>query len=356
MAIQAVSIRSVTVGLVVACIVVVGTVCTLLSIVSSDRALDDTKKSRDASVEGAFEAGSTTVLDVTDKFLNELGDGGVRHLASFWGVAQNAVDAHCRILSAADPVEQQSWEFIYSQRSLMYNQLLTYPQLDGISLNTIKWQSFTVTENIHTMKNPKDGYHHIHGVLNNGTDYDIPGIPNINRTLVGDISLDGSGDLFGFPDNTSNGHRTDCVGELGMMTEGKYLESPCEYGNGDIVKDNLMLFGATPMGTVYNTPLVPVGPYVSVLTACDWGNHAGGYALGTIVAGSDLRGVSEFLENLDLGSPKARMFIVIKGNWAVPGYQAGVLAGTSHGSYVVFSIFLKETNFLFNCEFICKKV
>eukprot|EP01064_Diplonema_japonicum_P035402 TRINITY_DN765_c3_g1_i2.p2 TRINITY_DN765_c3_g1~~TRINITY_DN765_c3_g1_i2.p2 ORF type:complete len:150 (+),score=44.30 TRINITY_DN765_c3_g1_i2:65-451(+) len=77
------SIKVLNIVLVLMCIVVTAFICTFLAITSSDTALDDTKQSRDTSVNAAFAVGEESVQNRTQEYLTTVVDGSVDYMVQF---------------------------------------------------------------------------------------------------------------------------------------------------------------------------------------------------------------------------------------------------------------------------------
>eukprot|EP01061_Rhynchopus_euleeides_P036356 TRINITY_DN612_c0_g1_i3.p1 TRINITY_DN612_c0_g1~~TRINITY_DN612_c0_g1_i3.p1 ORF type:complete len:925 (+),score=262.84 TRINITY_DN612_c0_g1_i3:168-2777(+) len=329
---RTVSLRTVNVGLVVGCVITVALVCSLLTLHTSDQALDDTRLTCNDSLDVVLRMGEETVLKITDDYLGQLGDGTVRQLGSFWGIASEMVGSYCRRLHATPDSTLQSWDYIYGFRSEFHAVATSLHEVDGMSIITTKYQVMQLIESPITMGRGPDEYHHFHGVINTGTDFDsVTGIPAVQRSLQGDL-VPGSGDLYGFPDMPLGSDPAECFGAVALFTNGSQFEPPCPYVLGDIHKVHYGHFNRTKMGTVYNPPLMSFSTHVGMLTQCDYGNQQTDDRYGLVLVGTDLRKVTLFLSTLELGE-LGRVFLVVRSNkWSTTGEQVGFLAGTSHGS------------------------
>ena len=327
------SLRAIAVGLVVVCVVVVGTVCTTVSVLSADRALSDTKAARDVSVRAAFSAGEAGVLQLSEDLLNVIGDSTLREMTKFCGIGRDTVLTVCMQMGAYPDHVVTSWDFLYRKRVEFYHLSKAFSQIDGMGVITTKYQVVQVIENSATLNKPAKDYHHFHMVYNNGTDH-AGGADVVGRTLLTDMVPDGTADVYGMDDD-SNVHRKDCVGRSAVLSDGAVLDAPCAYPYGDVKQMHYHYFNRTAMYRVYASPMDSFGRHVGTLIQCDYGSATTGERFGLIASGSDLRKVSVFLSGLHLGG-EGRVFITVRRELFVGDTQFGYLAGTSHGRYVAF--------------------
>ena len=333
------SIRTLNVALVISCVVAVGVLCTTLTLVSTERALSDTRLSRDTSVNSAFESGGKSVVDVTEQYLQQLGVGAQNQLEGFWGVSRDLVNVMCSEMNAADPAVVVTWDYIYSKRAQMYNTFMTFESIDGMTIVTEKHQALSFIEGSATLKNKPGMYHHAWVAFNNGSDYDQEaGAPAAERTLTGSVIPDGTGNIYGMYTNRSNEKNLCDPNTTAIWTNGTQLDPPCFYHMGDIQKVTYGgVFNTKPRGEVYFSSLTSLHTYMAIVVRCDYGwDPATQRPFGAVFSGSDLRKVSQFLETMDLGQDRGslgRVFLVVRGSTSTHHDDTGYLAGSSHGGY-----------------------
>ena len=336
-----VSIRALNVGLVVFCIAAVACLCTSMAVWSGDSALRDTEDLLQESVGSAFDVGSTTVVKLSEVYLNQQADSVVRQFSSFFSVIHDASDQICHQMMTEETDVMTSWDYIYSWRKLFYHMVNVFDEYDGLGIVTTKLQTLQTYESYLTLGNRPDGYMHMFTLLNNGTDYDnMTTLPALNRSIQGDVLPDGTGDAYGYPnDHYEVFPVCDATGTTGVESRGAALDRPCQMQLYDIESKHLALLNYQPIGYSLWSPLTSLGYYAGVISQCVYADKAGN-RVGITFAGTDLRKITSFLQELDLGQGSlGRVFAVVRNNWVIQGWQHWYMAGTSHGSYVLFSPF-----------------
>ena len=331
------SIRIVFVGLVVACIVVVATLCTTLSLLSGDRALEDTREVRDSSVAAASNAGEATTVKITEDYLDQIGKGAVQQISSFWGVVQHYTDSLCQtVMAPKDPAVIGSFAHIYSLRTNLYYASKNLYEIQGAGLTTVDHQTVTISEFPATF-NSTD-FHHYSCIINNGSGYDVPGgMPAQYRTQHGEIIPDSEGDMYGWPDRVEGMYGTDCwsSGYRGVESKGAVLGLACVTPGSPVIATNLQALPYIPFGVSVFSPLISYGRYVAVIAQCAYGDPATQQRIGVALAGADVRKITTFLQTVDLGQDEGsfgRVFVTVRSHMLDPT-NVGMLAGTSHGEY-----------------------
>ena len=341
------SIRVLNVVLVVAVVVVVAVLCTTLSLTTAERALSDTRDSRDASVNSAFLAGEQSVKKLTEQYLQQLGESADKQIHSFNGVAHDLVRGLCDEFSGGDYNTVTSWDYIKQKQPVFYHQTRVHKQIDGMGLYTQKHQAMSVIEASVTLGRAQDEYHHIWGSFNNGTDYQESYMAPVElRTYTGTYLPDGSGKIYGQYTNWTNADRPCSPTEQGVLTNGTNLDAPCYYHLAGLRLSAVAVnyggtFDQAPLGDVYFSSFVGLGTYLAQFVRCVYGVKSTGEKLGMAISGSDLRQISSFLSKIDMGGDRGslgRVFITARqadlyGAGAAKAMR-GLLVGTSHGKYV----------------------
>eukprot|EP01061_Rhynchopus_euleeides_P003093 TRINITY_DN12375_c0_g4_i1.p1 TRINITY_DN12375_c0_g4~~TRINITY_DN12375_c0_g4_i1.p1 ORF type:complete len:859 (+),score=132.72 TRINITY_DN12375_c0_g4_i1:140-2716(+) len=328
------SIRALNVLLVASCVVVVGVLCTTLTLLSGNRALEDTRDSCDVSVASAFAVGESSVLAMSQQHLKQITTGAKNQVASFFSISQKYVQSLCTELNSADPAVIETWDYIYSKRAMMWNGVVEHDEFDAIAILATDYKYNAIVEAAGTLTNGPDEYHHIWVSSNNGTAYDAEaGKPAKYRTLMGTSNEPGTGNMWGMWTNRSNEHNR-CHSYMPVvLSGGKILEAPCGYPLGDVLPSTYKNhYGIFPVDEVYFSGIETYGTYMGVVLKCDYQNKGTGQRIGLTTAGTDLRKVSRFLVSMDLGQKQGslgRVFLVVR-----TAYFSGVglLAGASHGS------------------------
>ena len=349
-----VSIRALNVGLVVFCIAAVACLCTSMAVWSGDSALRDTEDLLQESVGSAFDVGSTTVVKLSEVYLNQQTDSVVREFSSFFNVLRDASDQICHQIMTEETAVMTSWDYIYSWRKAFYHMVARNYNYDGLGIITTKLQTMQVFENHLTLESRPDGYMHLNSLVNNGTDYDsVTTLPALNRSVQGDVLPDGSGNSYGYPNDHYPAYPFECLadGKTAVDSRGKAFDVPCRHPYYDLREKHLTLLNYQPVGASMFSPLLELAYYVGVAAQCVYVDNAGN-RVGITYAGTDMRKIGNFLQTLDLGKGSlGRVFAAVRNNWVVEGWQHWYMAGTSHGTYVILFTALSVFAFLLQVFF-----
>ena len=334
-----VSIRALNVGLVVFCIAAVACLCTSMAVWSGDSALRDTEDLLQESVGSAFDVGSTTVVKLSEVYLNQQADSVVRQFSAFFVTVHDASDQICHQVMTETTAVMTSWDYIYSWRKALYHMVARNDNYDGVGIVTTKLQTMQMYESFFTLGIRPDGYMHLNSLVNNGTDYDhVTTLPAVNRSVQGDALPDGSGDAYGYPNDHYPAYPLECLadGKTAVDSRGKEFDVPCLNPEYNLAERHLALLNYQPVGYSLYSPLTDLGYNVGVISQCVYVDNAGN-RVGITYAGTDMRKITAFLKTLDLGKGSlGRVFATVRHNWVVEGWQHWYMAGTSHGTYVCF--------------------
>eukprot|EP01061_Rhynchopus_euleeides_P036362 TRINITY_DN612_c0_g2_i1.p1 TRINITY_DN612_c0_g2~~TRINITY_DN612_c0_g2_i1.p1 ORF type:complete len:846 (+),score=284.32 TRINITY_DN612_c0_g2_i1:191-2728(+) len=330
-----VSLRALTIGLVVGCVAVVATICTVLSVLSSDRALRDTKASRDASVQRVRDAGEGNVLKVSDDLLNQAAEGTVHSLELFWQQSAELNVGMCRSLRAQG-MGSLSWPYLWGRRGQFLAAVQHHSSVLSVTIGTVKSQLIEYYESAYTLDRSPSEYHHFGVSFNNGTDYDPPGFPTHTRTLAADVLPGGLGNPALVNDTSFLGKRyQECTKDLQAQGNGTYFEPPCSYYVEDHRTIVMMFFGLRPVDQVFFSSIVARGHFAGVGSQCDWSDPVSGTRLGLVQIATDLRPLSKFMASMNLGQASGslgRVYATVRVDPLAPySTQYGHLVGTSHG-------------------------
>eukprot|EP01061_Rhynchopus_euleeides_P006874 TRINITY_DN15869_c0_g1_i2.p1 TRINITY_DN15869_c0_g1~~TRINITY_DN15869_c0_g1_i2.p1 ORF type:complete len:416 (+),score=134.16 TRINITY_DN15869_c0_g1_i2:108-1355(+) len=324
-----VPLRALYIGLVASCVLLVGVLCTALTLVAATRALHDTRASRDASVSRALESVEATMLKVSQHHLSQMGDGVVRQLDTIWAIPRDIVSSLCKRLTLADPAEVKTWPYLYGMRSELYNTLLRFRHVNAIGVITTKLQAVSFVDHADNIVHKEKSHRHVYSVINNGSDYSLPGENTAARTLQGDVYPNGTGTVYGYPEVTDP---VVCPEREGDDHHDE-LKAPCKFVFERCGGEQLSLFNTTPAGTTYHSGLVSIDKYAVLLSQCDYVDSRG-IRSGLVYVGSDVGLVTTLLASLDLKLGQlGRVYAAVRQGWDSPDRgQFGFLTGSSHGS------------------------
>ena len=334
------SIRILLISLVVICIVVVAVLCTSLAVWSGDRALDDTKENREESMNSAFGAGERNVIKVTTDYLNSVGDSSVAQLASFWQVSHDAVKGICWQMIAENKTTLHDYRYIHSFAGQLLQTVKAFNSIEGIGIVSTNDVCLQYFETRLTTQNPASGFHHYLAIMNNGSNFDTPGNPSSNRTVIVDV-INERGDVYDYPpQGVSPLYLETCtgLGQAAVGSNGAQYERACRSSGYNLQARHFREgYRNFPKGVPIFTPLSALGTYVGAAAQCMLGDRVTGELHAMVYGGSNMEKITLFLSSLDLGQSRnslGRVFATVRGDIVM--MMMGYLAGTSHGSYVHF--------------------
>eukprot|EP01059_Diplonema_ambulator_P021126 TRINITY_DN3514_c2_g1_i1.p1 TRINITY_DN3514_c2_g1~~TRINITY_DN3514_c2_g1_i1.p1 ORF type:complete len:851 (+),score=255.85 TRINITY_DN3514_c2_g1_i1:31-2553(+) len=329
-----ISIRSATTSLVLFSIVVVAFFCTYFTILSGQKALDDTKATRDQSLDTCFTVGETNVLKRTDDFVDQVLEGSVIGVKALLKPIQLLAAQHVTEMMVYDANTTESWEYIWSKRSSLWIMINTQRDqgVTGTGYITEKKQLLELYERPETSANPADGFHPIYANYNNGTDYAQYGYTP-NRTCL----------------STLTPYSANPVGPVWSTTDCGDVDKNVPTSATDPIQRTCNVPAYNPHSRFWlMKPFIQPGPqnlkWAQILSA---GPYSVLILLGTYVTpgttqtyglfylGMQLDKMSVYLSRIKLGSPKARVFTNVANNWmgSVTGDpQLHVLTGVSKGT------------------------
>eukprot|EP01060_Flectonema_neradi_P032341 TRINITY_DN5120_c1_g1_i1.p1 TRINITY_DN5120_c1_g1~~TRINITY_DN5120_c1_g1_i1.p1 ORF type:complete len:817 (+),score=155.73 TRINITY_DN5120_c1_g1_i1:77-2527(+) len=313
--------------LVFACVVITATVCSVLSISSSNDAISKTENNRDVSVNECFSYSSGVIKNRTEVYLEVLSQSVVDTIAKHFTTHHALTRMVLSEMLAGDDDQRDSWDFLWSKRSVFTNLYTSYYDSGVAAVGVVNRNDalLYVLEDIYTI--PLEVRHDIL-MVNNGSEYDIPGIPTKKRlgwgtvqNLTGDFA--NPGEQYATADVPCNEWRYNpwkpmvpCYGKEGDP-EGAYLVSVF----GRLVQPGL--------DSLTFTPPISFGPYLGILCYGTYYNSKGEY-VGLTYTALDVRIMDQFLQTLDIPG-RGRVFTVVKeNNWLRMPVDLH-LTGVSHG-------------------------
>eukprot|EP01064_Diplonema_japonicum_P026184 TRINITY_DN3759_c2_g2_i1.p1 TRINITY_DN3759_c2_g2~~TRINITY_DN3759_c2_g2_i1.p1 ORF type:complete len:857 (+),score=191.53 TRINITY_DN3759_c2_g2_i1:89-2659(+) len=329
------SIKFLSTSLVLMCIVLTAFICTFLAIRSSDAALDDTKESRDTSVDSCFDIGEESVQNRTTEYLelmlsnvvDEVKDLLEPHVLFAGGVVKE--------LQAVDVSKVLDWNYHNPAR---YYWAMRNLRASGCTDAGILLRSnvqIHYEEDPGTLNALPSEYHDIDGLFNFGD-----GHPDGGPAEYFESSVD---ELTGAPIIDSpfviNRNKTSCKKES-LESKGAIPDEPCHRSGGDTTEYDthlMKVYSAWIIGpnNLNWLPMQIKGDYLAVNMI---GPIFHNWALtGWVQTGADLRSISKYLQGVEIGGPvgdhpsRSRIFITIRKH-GYDSFAAGLLVGASHGS------------------------
>eukprot|EP01060_Flectonema_neradi_P013421 TRINITY_DN20181_c0_g1_i1.p1 TRINITY_DN20181_c0_g1~~TRINITY_DN20181_c0_g1_i1.p1 ORF type:complete len:859 (+),score=157.18 TRINITY_DN20181_c0_g1_i1:73-2577(+) len=318
--------------LVICCVVVTAITCTWLTVASSDRALGDTKDSRDESVNTCFKTGLDSVTNRTEEYLNTLLVGTKKTLSQHFNNLRAMCELQLNLMATAkDDQELSSWDFMYQKRSVLYSlkEANFKYGLSALGIANKKDAILAVLEDPETINEPLENFHHTITLLNNGSDHAPPGVPTRNMLHWGS-SIPNDGGVMREDDFHFHTEEDPCVTwGVGMPYT---PHQACFNRSGDKDIYSLVFIGMLVPPGIDNirwSPPTSLGPYV-VTTAFGTYTDSTGAVQGLVYISADIRMVSQFLSSLQIPGDGRVFTLMSEQNWLFLPINWH-LTGTSHG-------------------------
>ena len=311
--------------LVFGCILISASICSILSITSSDDAISKTETNRDSSVDQCFSFSSKVITNRTSEYLNLL-SGSVlsmieKHFTTHKAVTQLIVSE----MLAGDDQQKDSWEFLWNKRSAFMNLYNSFYDSGVAGLGVINRNSAVlyIVEDVFTVLSSS---RHTILTVNNGSEYDVPGIPTKHRLAWGTAQNFTGGFANPEPQFYPNCKEWrdypwidmgPCYGKPSSVTSAYSVE----------IFQGIVLPG---VDNVVFAPPIAIGPYIAIFCLGTYYNSRGEYT-GITYSALDIRIVDRFLQSLNVPG-MGRIFTVVKeGNWL--GFPVDLhLTGVSKGA------------------------
>eukprot|EP01059_Diplonema_ambulator_P002730 TRINITY_DN1237_c0_g4_i1.p1 TRINITY_DN1237_c0_g4~~TRINITY_DN1237_c0_g4_i1.p1 ORF type:complete len:421 (+),score=98.23 TRINITY_DN1237_c0_g4_i1:47-1309(+) len=333
-----ISIKVLNISLVLLCIFITAFLCTFLAITSSDKALDDTKHSRDASVSSAFETGEQGVTNRTVEYLGVVMANTVMFIEEFTNDQRKVAVSIARRIMAEPWDTVKMWEWHRKADYYITYDLVRWQGLSSIGIVLKNNMLYAIYEGSETMANPPDGYHYVNLVLNYGSDNPSGGL---GRSFL--ASCDN-----GFPAGVTDpltdvnwiGNATYPCVHRALATNGTQPDDPCiaKYSGNPAVSPVYQMSSSLPPGSsMWTNPVTFGGAFVAI--NCYAPVHHSGQHSGYVNSGADLRHISNYLSTQEIGGPvggypsRARVFVTLRSTWA-DSTQVGKMVAASHGEII----------------------
>ena len=312
--------------LVFGCILISASICSILSITSSDDAISKTETNRDSSVDQCFSFSSKVITNRTSEYLNLLSAGVVNSIATQFETHRSVTQLVLSEMLAGDDQQRGSWDFMWNKRSMFVNLYNSFYDNGVAALGVVNKNGalLFILEDVFTVRSP---FRHTVLNANNGSEYDVPGIPTRRRI--------GWGTVTNFTGNFAN-PEPQYYPNCKEWKDYPWIDMrPC-YGNPGNVQAAVVveLLGKIVPPGIDNltfTPPIPIGPYVGIICYGTYYNSKGEY-MGVSYAALDTRIMDRFLQSLNIPG-MGRIFTVVKeGNWLrlpVDLHLTGVSKGAS---------------------------
>eukprot|EP01064_Diplonema_japonicum_P033791 TRINITY_DN6761_c0_g1_i3.p1 TRINITY_DN6761_c0_g1~~TRINITY_DN6761_c0_g1_i3.p1 ORF type:complete len:862 (+),score=233.78 TRINITY_DN6761_c0_g1_i3:101-2587(+) len=325
------SIKVLNIALVLLCIVITAFICTFLAISSSDTALDDTKASRDTSVNSSFTVGEDSVRKRTDEYLDLLMNSTVDYLLQFMEPQRQTALGMAEEVMARPYDEVKNFSFYNFARYYWGYRGILEKGNTGLGIFFYNYVSVFYYENYQTLRRGPDEYHDHVITFNYGIGHPWGGP---GRTVIAAIHNRTGDPLF------YNDPATDVLWDWTMCnytsvpTNGTVPDRPCQ-SDFDGIESFGGLANNFPVDTASMTPPISFGTYLASSTFVPITHN--GVRTGVVFAGADLRHISTFLQNIKIGGPvdvypsRGRLYITVRGSNMGPD-PIGMLVATSRGT------------------------
>eukprot|EP00756_Hemistasia_phaeocysticola_P065302 Hpha_TRINITY_DN8465_c0_g1::TRINITY_DN8465_c0_g1_i1::g.34554::m.34554 len=306
-----VSVRTVTMLLCLACIVATGATVMVLSVMSIDHAIADTKDAGASALDTCFRTGSDSVTHQTELLMNGMAYSSSALVYNFLDDFRVTAEGFLKFLETEPPSRYTDYDYLYSLRKQLYAYQVSHYSRgsaatgvqNALGMAVIVMEQFTEGHDLG-----------VQTVLNDGTD---PAKSILGPTLENDGGIRPSAleckcqeeDFW----NVTFNAKTSSVGRLAVL-----------------IPD-----GQVRWSSVVGISYVFVGTFIVGTFRDDQGGK------GAIWVAVDLRGVGKFLSELAMGENYTRLYTVIARSWIADmlslngtGHeldQTGILTGVSHG-------------------------
>eukprot|EP01061_Rhynchopus_euleeides_P000346 TRINITY_DN10225_c0_g1_i11.p1 TRINITY_DN10225_c0_g1~~TRINITY_DN10225_c0_g1_i11.p1 ORF type:complete len:418 (+),score=46.93 TRINITY_DN10225_c0_g1_i11:185-1255(+) len=289
--------------------------------------MDDTRTARDDSIATAFSSGEDSVKNLTQEYLDSLGQGTMEHVRSYLLNLKRITTHYCVSSGGLSKEVATSWEHVYSLRRDFYSTIRTYPSVTTVSYFAKGGAHIILWEVADTMLLDDDAYHHVQAFVSNGSAYDADagGKPASKRTIWGEVEPDWTGDIHKWGTNFEP-----CDFEYRTHTRlntSVPLKAPCgARSHADIVA--YALAPVVPMHTTYFMGIATKVTHLMMQLACEFGSTATGETHGAVFLAMEMGSIQSFLQTLRFGTAEyGRIYIVVQ--------STQELVGTSSGLYVL---------------------
>eukprot|EP00756_Hemistasia_phaeocysticola_P024665 Hpha_TRINITY_DN15960_c4_g1::TRINITY_DN15960_c4_g1_i1::g.71013::m.71013 len=383
------SVRNLTVFLVLICIVLTAGICTGIAVASGDVALDATKESCSNSIQATRTSSARALTDTQVAYDDGLGKCfssatqaitarnnemlintafGVKNqlLGTFTGL-QRSINAWLEVVQNTKPLsltEDYDWLLAQAGPRLLADQRQT--KTSGVSSNnifTFSGKTVQITESSVTAPNPADGYHHdimitcpgprnacVLGTIYEGAKF------NTTVDPVWDVRLpDGSGRYesdsctFGAISPVT-GETCELRGKRGCrfgrapITEGAIDDGVCSLENWVPAEASITILHKSlfPVGKARWTHIVNQGPFMLAAASAVWG-YSPTQKIGYLTSALNLVALKNYLKSIKVSGEGSitRIFLTVEWNWlyrTVPIStfdQKGALVAVSHGNETI---------------------
>eukprot|EP01064_Diplonema_japonicum_P023985 TRINITY_DN34439_c0_g1_i1.p1 TRINITY_DN34439_c0_g1~~TRINITY_DN34439_c0_g1_i1.p1 ORF type:complete len:860 (+),score=100.08 TRINITY_DN34439_c0_g1_i1:43-2580(+) len=331
------SIKLLNIAIVLFSIVLTGFLCTYLVVLSSDDALDKTKKLRDDSVDNAFDVGTEGVQNITKALLNQVSGSATNMILSFIDPHTVASSMLAGMFLAENSSVTHQYNFFGNLNPVVWNLFngLNHKGMTGLGFALDNYGSLLIYEDENTVQRPPEDYHYSGVVWNTGLNSGASVQGGLARSMQSD-TIPYTGRPLGVPYDTDinvNWDSSTCR-KSAIPTNGSIPDEPCV----SELEDTKGLF--YPLGALVESGEVawttPFPAQHFLILACvgsfrhqDHPTYQMGLHSGMSYAMIDLRHISYLLRSFNI-SEHSRVYTTVRANW-VPPHGTGLVTGASRG-------------------------
>eukprot|EP00756_Hemistasia_phaeocysticola_P012958 Hpha_TRINITY_DN15240_c5_g1::TRINITY_DN15240_c5_g1_i1::g.66162::m.66162 len=379
------SVQCMIAALALCCILITGAICTILAVMSGDRALDTTKDSNTEglrktndqcttalddtraadkiAIDESFDAATKSIGERTDEMLLGLSALAGTSIAQTLDIYTMMAARYHDVAMGTKPIEHTgTYQFAVEMAPWMLADTKRFRNfgLTAMSMWMSDTSMVTSYEDYPTVSNPPDGYHHTllgfadgspRGYLKAGT-----AMPDatLNTTFdpVWNIRLpDGRlehPDCRPFEKSPLTGKECapyampGCRNDWPLRTDGAIDEGACYVGILPRTESLYQLaYAFFPADEARWIPILPLGSFIGIAVGMPWKHPVTGKKLGFVMSAMDMGSLTKFIQTIQVGGPGARSRIMLTAadyNWLysmipIPTFDdVGYMIAVTHGN------------------------